>query len=1046
MDEFEKAIIYTFDPSVSEEIKQKALNYTDSIKNSPDAWKFCLDKLASTNSIHVKFFCFHIFQDLILYKHGSLNEQDRQKLKAGLIQWYKQHLLIQNEDAAIKNKYAQVVVLLFKQEYPDQWPEFFDEFLGTLNSGPLSIDMFLRILKSIDEEVVSFDVYRSQTELAQNTFIKDTLRDRAIVRIVKAWYDILAHYQQVSPTLINMTLQNIKYYVGWIDINLIVNDQFIPIFWKILNSRALREEVCECFKEIINKGMDPSAKLSLIKQLQITALVNYAQLDEIEFVVKFGNLINLTGMEIIRGMETLQTKPNSGTGVSPSLVVTPMTIQEIDQLLDEILDLFFKFFNNESDEVSYSVYGFAGLYINKLKNLKQPLTDKQIQHITMMVQIVRNKMRFHKDSLNEKLEEDNKFLEYRKDLSNIFRNIFRICPEMVGSFIQQSLTTIVQQQQQNNSSSTTSTTTKTSLSTNFADIEVSIYLLFQLGESIGGFTGSGAEEKQQQFEKFFAQMIILLAQSQIAQTEHQVVSLIYFETMVRYTKYIPQQSGEYQQYLGQILSAFLDKRGIHNRDPVVRKHAGYNLNKLVKQHKVQFFPFTNAIIESIKNHLIISFDIQKEVPFEEQLNFYELLGVLIGVSNLPPQEEQRYLDTILRDAMLRLEEITKKSLYKSDSKEQPFFTTQLYQLIMVIGTFSKGFSAFTPTGQPKPEASCQYKKYFLSALEHIIQLPHQLPVLNDEIKAKTFVYMHRMVECLGKDLIPNLLQIITILLAQVEKTESLQELILFINQCSAKFKEDMVQPLIEFLQPVVLRVFKSLNPPQTPMAHSDEERAISDLKKAYYQFIYQTLLNNLSAVFIAPRNLSSTFEQILSTLSQGCFSQSESIQKTSFQAIKKMIDDYSPGGLHPLAGFTKFIYDQIIPMFFQVLLSEQFAEFTTNTILGEVVKSLRALTLKVGDEFSSYLVMFLPTISMQPDQIQQFIKLLSPQAQQKEFHEYLKNFIKLKKSQNIVLNNQNNQNNNNNNQINNNNITSSLISQSNLNGNLNGNHLGVNGH
>jgi hypothetical protein len=63
-------------------------------------------------------------------------------------------------------------VLLFQTEYPDAWPLFFRDLLGLLAGGPPMIDIFLRITKTIDEEVVSPDLHRSPADIAHTARIK----------------------------------------------------------------------------------------------------------------------------------------------------------------------------------------------------------------------------------------------------------------------------------------------------------------------------------------------------------------------------------------------------------------------------------------------------------------------------------------------------------------------------------------------------------------------------------------------------------------------------------------------------------------------------------------------------------------------------------------------------------------------------------------------------------------------------------------------------------------------------------------------------------
>jgi len=55
---------------------------------------------------------------------------------------------------------AQIISLLFIQEYPLRWPNFFNALLSTLDSsdGAAAVDQYLRVLDAIDTEVCVWDV------------------------------------------------------------------------------------------------------------------------------------------------------------------------------------------------------------------------------------------------------------------------------------------------------------------------------------------------------------------------------------------------------------------------------------------------------------------------------------------------------------------------------------------------------------------------------------------------------------------------------------------------------------------------------------------------------------------------------------------------------------------------------------------------------------------------------------------------------------------------------------------------------------------------
>ena len=60
-----------------------------------------------------------------------------------------------DEPAFIKNKFAQLVVGVMCADYPHAWPHVWAQLLGLLPNGPVAIDLVLRVLNTVHEEVVS---------------------------------------------------------------------------------------------------------------------------------------------------------------------------------------------------------------------------------------------------------------------------------------------------------------------------------------------------------------------------------------------------------------------------------------------------------------------------------------------------------------------------------------------------------------------------------------------------------------------------------------------------------------------------------------------------------------------------------------------------------------------------------------------------------------------------------------------------------------------------------------------------------------------------
>lgn len=66
-----------------------------------------------------------------------------------------------SEKSYVKNKLAQLVSLVFVIDYPTVWPGFFTDMMQFARLGRDAADIYLRIMKAIDVEVVDREVSHS---------------------------------------------------------------------------------------------------------------------------------------------------------------------------------------------------------------------------------------------------------------------------------------------------------------------------------------------------------------------------------------------------------------------------------------------------------------------------------------------------------------------------------------------------------------------------------------------------------------------------------------------------------------------------------------------------------------------------------------------------------------------------------------------------------------------------------------------------------------------------------------------------------------------
>eukprot|EP01117_Protostelium_nocturnum_P002827 TRINITY_DN13746_c0_g1_i1.p1 TRINITY_DN13746_c0_g1~~TRINITY_DN13746_c0_g1_i1.p1 ORF type:complete len:965 (-),score=282.39 TRINITY_DN13746_c0_g1_i1:38-2932(-) len=956
MDEFDSAVIASFNPTAPE-LRKKANEYCESVKAAPDGWKFCLEKFFGSNVLQVKFFCLVVIQETIQYKYNALSAADQNLLRQTLLRFIREVIPQSEPEGEIKNKFAQIVALLFKVEYPQSWPTFFSDITSSLSLSTSSVDMFLRVMNNIDDEIINQEMLRNTEEVARSAEIKDYIRDHAIVELASTWYSILETFKSTNPSICSSCLENIRRYTNWIDINLITRS-FVPHFFAFLTREELREKASECIHELVNKGMpDPVAKLKLIDELNLTVVFNNINpQDDPDFLEGVAKIVNTTGLELlsaIKGMNVLAQQQK----ISGEIIV------KAQQILEEMVVLTFKFMDNEDDNVSQSAYRFANGYLQSLKNTS--ISPKQLEFLQTFLPIIRKKMTYDSSYNFDKHDEEEQFFnDLRKDLLLLFKLITNLSPQLVSSFVLTTLQGVISNIQ----------------SIDFATVEVAVYLVYSLGETI-----------LKDLEPFLREMIVLLASSNISLYPHRSVTLIYFDTITRYIRFLPDNP----EALKSILISFFDGRGIRNPFATIKSRVCYLFQRLVKAHTQSLQPFLPSIISALEPFLVFNSELSKTIAVDDQINIFDAIGTLVGT--IPRQEQDKYLEALLVPMIKQMETIINGKLWNTETTDKPIFTGAMVQIISLIGTFSKGFNGQKDSG-----------KYFEKLFEMIIPLPSLLPS-HEEVRIKVLFYTHRMIECL----VGNVLQYVPPLINQSLQNCSLKaffEFVRLINQLISRFKEQMFPVMDPLLSQIIERFYKYVNEVANGSTQEDKtalnglsevEREIVEIQRQYYAFVSTLIGNGLSHVLRTPQN-APYIQRILKTVLEGCKETRDmSACKQCYSIVKKFAENWA--GNDPqtsLPGFNQFVYEEITPVLIGEPLRPNFdlSDAGVALVITEIASAQKIIFQKCGKEFLTFLTtVYFPSIQCPPDMAQEYAYRLE-QLGQKEFRAAFISFLNSVKS------------------------------------------------
>lgn len=416
-DDFEKAVLFSFDQtgSISPEIKAQANALLQQAQQSPDAWQLCLQRLSSSGYAEVRFWCLQTLHGITKGpSYPSLTPQTRTQIKQALVELGTRpppHQL----PPYIRNKVAQTLVTIAGREYPDQWPNFFQDLMGTLSQGPPAVDLFCRILTSIDEDIISLDVPRSAAEAKQSMHFKDSMREGPLPEIAATWCQLVATYQTSSPELAAAVLETTQRYVHWIDISLIANDAFMPRLFACLTAPDIRVKgaAADVLTEVVSKRMEAGAKLNLIQTLGVVPECSSWRnglpgVDEDPSLgIKYAKLLAALATEALEAWKKVENSVLSmqavGLDVSDEAGGEATAACRVaSSILDALFPAVLRTLRNEDYEVSAAMAPFLQSHVSRLRTLQKRnngvLGPENVAQLLPIQESVAESARFNNDS------------------------------------------------------------------------------------------------------------------------------------------------------------------------------------------------------------------------------------------------------------------------------------------------------------------------------------------------------------------------------------------------------------------------------------------------------------------------------------------------------------------------------------------------------------------------------------------------------------------------------------------------------------------------
>lgn len=904
---------------------------------------------------------------------------------------------------------------MFILSYQSIWPSFFDDFLELLGlpTAPIgnspAVDLYLRILQVIHEEIGDNLIVRETTVTKRNNSLKDTIRERDVVKLTDSWIKILQYYgsndeQAVQQEIIDGALKVVGGWISWIDITLIVNQDFISLIFSFLQKENHRLVACDTLIEIVAKKMKPTDKVELIRLMGLKDVVSQlcsSSDDEFdERVAKLSNVITLELVHILDGSTSIASNSSLLQGQE----------NQVEQVLDGFFPTIIHFLSNENSDTSSQVLPSLSDYLTFVrKESKQekakvdtsqmeknsarqvinfPSDSNFISHqrrsiLSSLLPKIIVKMKYEEEIpwTGSEDESESEFLEIRGKLKLLQDQIASIDMDLYidgiisvvsGSFDPASVNS-------------------------WRDVELGLFELTAFSDSLKNGAIAYIKGVETRASTTMRDLFFKMIDSNVVSMNHPSIQLHYIELVNRHCSFFNNSNSA---TLFKALESFVSPLGVHNPNRKVQVRSWYLLFRFIKSVRNLVGDISETVFSSIRPLL----EIKAEIPgieannqisadaaaqagsFDSQLYLFELCGLLFGSS---PDNKLVLTQNLLQPTFADVQ----RSLQSSSS--DLLTGLQVHHDLMAIGTFARGFydyGAATVTEDVVKPLDPPVFQEFKLATQVVTTALEQLGKIEIIREAARFA-IARLIPVLGVEILPEVTRLISCLLEEC-KIDELMDFLGFLGHLVHKFRKEVgVFDMFDLLMtPLFNRISQALNEEGASAASGSTDAVIlrRNLRRAYLQFIFNVLNNGMAALFFSKKN-SGIYEGILQSVlmyasdSEGSDDQSV---KLAVLSLNKMLQVWGSGQVkegdfgagQTVPGFEQFTFEHISRICWEIPAKPSFNvnDSQMRMVLGELAMLQFSIHDVHRDVYLRYLSeSYFQSIGLPAEYCNEYVKQLS---------------------------------------------------------------------
>jgi Exportin-T/Exportin 1-like protein len=723
-DDFERAVLICLNPPAhSPDAQSRALQITSSVRDSPGAAAFALDRLTPTALPELCFWLLQLLHGTVAAHLGkgaghAAGATPLAVSRVGVLAFARAiattHAGSHPQPPYVRNKLAQVLVAYIAVEYPATWPTAMRETVLPLAADaasrtPATLDLFFRVMRTLDAEVTSIVAAQmSQEGRVVSARVKDAIRDDCANELVQ----LLATLVNV-PAYADHAYDLVARNVEWLDIGLFTNDMFLPAIYGAITFAGpspRRAASAYALRAIVSKRMSMQAKLALLQHLQILQLLaafppsipddddaaesasatpsDPGKLSNADLSIQSGRhesavLVNCIATIALDSLRCL-IPGSASSNKEPAPTDPQATLHATSDIAEAALPLALRFVNDDMDEaVSQEALKCVTAYINVFGRLNmaaasaaatengappptaaatsEDMWTRGRQGLIATLNVIEDRACFPADF--DPTDEEDPFCGLRKVLlNNVVRGIARANPPVVLSFVRRIAM----------HPSTVSSVPRTEL------VLTLLTILAETALDTPGLSDILLSEiaNPPQFAGVTADMTTATAR------QLEAMRIAHLELVVRVYRLV--LISKDPNTLAAALAPFFDARGLqHPSSPAVRSRAVYLLLRLTRPLRTAISTrHLDAVMNVIQPLMLPVSPHTAGQQFADQMMLYEIAGLLVGTDS-SRTESMNYLGSLLQALV--------EALRTAATPEERI------GIVTAAGQLSKGFGSDAPS-------------------------------------------------------------------------------------------------------------------------------------------------------------------------------------------------------------------------------------------------------------------------------------------------------------------------------------------------------------